>query len=221
MAETTPSPTTPPAAPPSAAPVETPPAAKAAETPAPAAAPADVLASALVEEKAPEKKADEKPAPLELKLPDGFAADEKALGDFKTLASELGLDSAKAQKVFDQYVAIEAARTAATEKAYAEQSAKWAAEVEADPDLGGAKLKATQKEVRAAIGFVGKPFAELMSKTGFGSNPTVIRALARIGRSLANDTISGTEKAPPSGERLSDAALLYGPHTSPSKTKEQ
>ena len=53
------------------------------------------------------------------------------------------------------------------------------------------------------------------------SNPTVIRALARIGRSLANDTISGTEKAPPSGERLSDAALLYGPHTSPSKTKEQ
>ncbi len=161
----------------------------------------------------------EKAAALELKVPEGFEADATALDSFKATAAELGLDTPKAQKLFDQYVALETARNAASEKAYADQDAKWAAELKADPEIGGAKLPATIQQVRGAVGYLGKDFAQLLAGTGFGNHPVIVKALAKLGRGIGDDTISGTQKPASGDARLSDAELFYGPP--PSASKEQ
>lgn len=190
-----------------------------ADTPPPAAP--SLVDQALKQDetaKPADAKADAKPGVIELKLPDGFVADQAALDTFKATASELGLDAPKAQKLFDQYVALETSRNAAVEKSVAEQEAKWSAEVQADPDLGGAKLPVTIREVRAAVDFVGKDFGTLIAKTGFGSHPAVVRALVKVGRALKDDSIAGTSKAaPPASERKSDAELFYGTPTAAAK----
>lgn len=211
--------------PPAAAAATAPPAA--GTTPPPAAEKPTVAAPSLVDQALKQdetpkptdaKGTDAKPGAIELKLPDGFVADQAALDTFKTTASELGLDGPKAQKLFDQYVALETARNAAAEKSVAEQEAKWSAEVQADPDLGGAKLPVTIREVRAAVDFLGKDFGTLIAKTGFGSHPSVVRALVKVGRALKDDSIAGTSKtAPPASERKSDAELFYGTPTAAAK----
>lgn len=149
------------------------------------------------------------PAAIELKLPEGFDADKAALEGFKATASELGLDTAKAQKLFDQYVAIEKARGEAAEKAFAEQDAKWAAAVQADPDIGGEKLKTTVTEVRAALNWLGPGVGQLIKAAGLGNNPDVVKAFVKLGRGLADDSIKGTS-TPGAGQppKKSDAEIF-------------
>jgi hypothetical protein len=136
-------------------------------------------------EKGGEKK------PIELKLPDGFKADAKELDGFKALAGELELDSTKAQKLFDFDVAREQARNTAAEAKWQKQDKAWRAAVESDPELGGAKFATTQLEVRGALKFLGKEFGNLLQRAGLGNHPDAIRALAKIGRANADDSISG------------------------------
>lgn len=187
-------------------------------------APVSALAGAAalkVEEKAPESKA---PAKLELKAPAGFEAHVEA---FSKTAAELGLDGEKAQKAFDQVVAIDAARTKASEDAFAAQDAKWAAELQADAEIGGAKFKGAMGDVNRALKRFGGPMGEgqrvaplaaLLHQAGLGNHPLVLKAFAAIGRSLADDTVSGTAKAAPAAaQRLSDAELFYGPPTASNK----
>jgi hypothetical protein len=156
-----------------------------------------------------ETKPDAKSAPIELKLPEGFEADKAALEGFKATASELGLDTAKAQKLFDQYVAIEKARTEAAEKAFVAQDAKWKAELEADPDLGGEKLKATVTNVHSALKWLGPGVGKLIAQSGLGNHPELVRAFVKLGRGVADDSIKGTS-APGAGksEPKSDAEIF-------------
>lgn len=166
------------------------------------------------------EKKDGKPVELALKVPEGFEVDKPALDAFKAFATKNELKPEVAQGVFDQYVAIEKARVEANEKAFTAQDTKWVAELKADPELGGEKWPATVKEVRAGLNVIGRPFGELIAKTGLGNNPVVVRELVRIGRANADDTIKGTEK-PASGDsaRLTDAELFYG--KKPSSTAKE
>lgn len=149
------------------------------------------------------------PAPIELKLPEGFEADKAALEGFTKTAGELGLDSAKAQKLFDQYVAIEKARVDASEKAFADQEAKWAAALQADPDIGGEKLQKTVAEVHAALKWLGPGVGQLIKAAGLGNNPDVVKAFVKLGRGLADDSIKGTS-TPGAGQpaKKSDAEIF-------------
>jgi hypothetical protein len=138
----------------------------------------------------------EKPAPIELKLPDRYEADSKQLDAYKALATELGLDSTKAQKAFDHFLSVDAARTEAAEKALEAQDAKWASEVKADPELGGDKLKATIADVAKAKAWLPPGLSSLLERLGLGNNPDVIRAFAKVGRAVKDDTIAGTGGSP-------------------------
>ncbi|PZR17524.1 MAG: hypothetical protein DI536_04215 [Archangium gephyra] len=165
--------------------------------------------------KAPDgKAADAKPTPIELKLPDGFKADEKQLAGFKTLAAELGLDSAKAQKLFDQHLADSAAANkAATEAAraeYAKQVETWKAQTQADPDIGGEKWATSQQElIRAVQNPAMRELASVFRELGHGDHPKVVKALVHIGRALKDDSVKGTatpaEKKP---QAKSDAEIF-------------
>lgn len=166
-------------------------------------------------EKAPEKPAAPAPvAPIELKLPDGLAAaDQKQLLEtFQSIGTELGLDSAKTQGLLDRYVSLEQTRAKAADDAFVAQDAKWSAELKADPDIGGPKWNESISHVRRALReFGGTEAANLLHAAGLGNHPVLVRAFAKIGRALADDTVSGTSQSAggAGGERKPIHELLY------------
>lgn len=221
---TTPAPAAPPAAP--AAPVTTPaaPAAPAAAAPAASPAPPAVPTSApsALSDPPAEKPAetpaakpgDAAPKALELKLPEGFEVDAAALKGFELVATELGLDTAKAQKVFDQFVGFQQAQQKQADTALAAQDAKWVDELKADPELqlGGAKWPEAKKAIeRAKAHFPdAKGAVEVLNAAGLGNHPSVVRLFAAIGRSLKEDRVAGTTTPPAvKDERPSDATVFF------------
>jgi hypothetical protein len=159
-----------------------------------------------------------------LAIPKGFEPQSEAL---QAAVKDLGLDGEKAQKMLETVASVDAVRQKALDDAFVAQDQKWAAELQADSEIGGAKFKGAMTDVQRALrrfggadGKPGTPLARLLHSAGLGNHPLVIKAFAAVGRSLADDTVSGTIRpAPPATERLSDAELFYGP-TTPSN-KEQ
>lgn len=150
---------------------------------------------------------------IELKLPEGYQADEKALGNFKTLAAKVGLDSAKAQEVFDGYVAFESEREKAFEVQFKAHNAKGLAAIKADPDIGGEKYSVSQREAAKAIAKLGgQKLVEKLHAAGLSNDIDVFRGFVAIGRALKDDSIAGggTTPAPANGTKLPDHVLLYG-----------
>lgn len=136
----------------------------------------------------PDAAKDAAPTDLQLKLPDGVQADAALLDGFKATAKELGLDSAKAQKVLDLYVK---AQTDAQQKWIAEVEG-WRQQVKADPEVGGQNFEASNAKARRWIAKYGSPeMAEVFNSTGAGNHLSVFRAISRAGGDLAEDSVAG------------------------------
>ena len=166
-------------------------------------------------------KAEEPPAAATgLEIPDGFKPDEKMVADFKAEAAEIGLDSAKAQKLFDRYIGLEVARAKADEDAFVAQDNRWQAELKADPEVGGEKQAQAVMHVRRAIKeFGGVEVAKVLAQAGLGNHPALVRGFAKIGRALAEDSVSGAAQPADEKRGASFTDLMY-PTMTPSKTKE-
>ena len=167
-----------------------------------------------------ETKPAEAPKPLELKVPEGFDVDTKAVDGFKALAGELGLDAAKAQKIFDSYVGLSQALQKQADEAFAAQDSKWVSELKADPELqmGGPKWAAARADIgRAVSRFKAQESLAALNAAGLGNHPAIVRLFAGIGRALREDSIAGATRPADSGERLSDAQVFYGTPTSAAK----
>jgi len=153
-------------------------------------------------------------------MPAGYETQAEA---FVKTVGELGLKGESAQKFVDAAASMDAARQKVADDAFAAQDAKWAAALQTDPDIGGAKFPSAMTDVSRALRAFGgtpaagakmTPLASLLHHAGLGNNPLVLKAFAAIGRLMADDTISGTQRpAPPAAERLSDAEVFYGPNT--------
>jgi hypothetical protein len=206
-----------PAAP--AAPAATP-ATPPATTPAPATTPPAVPTSApsaleTAGSTAPTETKPAEPKVVELKAPKGLEPHFEALAK---QAKELGLEGEKAQKFLDTVATVDAARAKQLDEALTAQDAKWAAELKADPEIGGPKFDGAMKDAARALARFGgtpgegqkvAPLAVLLHQAGLGNHPLVLRAFAAIGRSLKEDSIAGTTAAPPKGDRPSDAAVFF------------
>lgn len=147
------------------------------------------------------------PAEVEVKLPDGVQADPELLKGFVATAKEIGIDSAKAQKVLDLYVA---AQTQAQQKAdadWAKQLQEWKDQVGADKELGGEGMKANLAAAKKAVARFGTPeLAQVLDSSGLGNHPELVRLLARAGKALAEDSVAGTSS--PTSQRADQDPFL-------------
>lgn len=123
------------------------------------------------------------PETYELTVPDGAPFDDADIAAIAAEAKALGITN-------DQAQALVGAR--------AQQLATYRAELrtqlEADPDLGGANLPMTEVHARAGRDYLfpkGTKGSDLVlawfDKTGLGNHPEFVRAMTRIGKSLAED----------------------------------
>lgn len=142
----------------------------------------------------------------EFKLPDGMELDATARDAFIPLAKELKLSPEQAQKFVDLKVA-DVQRQA---EAWQSQQAQWVDQVNADPEIGGDKLKLTLAYSRAAVDFIGDPeLTKLLNETGYGNHPVLVKAFAKIGKQIAPDSFVDGKREPAANTEDAQLAKFY------------
>lgn len=161
------------------------------------------------------KDAEVKGAPdayTDFKLPDTFKVDEPVMGEFKTLAKELGLTQEAAQKLVDMQAKLQTGNaTAFTEtlQAHVEKTAsEWVTAAKADPEFGGAKFDENVAVAKQALDTFGTPeLKNLLKESRLGSHPEVIRLLFKAGKAISQD---GFVPGRASSAAKDTATALYG-----------
>ena len=115
-------------------------------------------------------------------------ANDGLLSGFKTVAAKAGLTSEQATSVAVEMVQQMDTVAKAQVESWEKQGETWAKEIEADPELGGAKLKETGMLARRAIRqYGGEPLAQFLEESGLGNNPVLVRAFRAVGAAMSED----------------------------------
>jgi hypothetical protein len=161
-------------------------------------------------------------AKYELKLPEGSKLDAAFVERTAAIARELGLDKAGAEKLLAQRVQDADSLTKQREQLaeaikpggeiWEKRDKDWRAEALKDPDLGAgdqAKLDVSIEKVQIALARFGDDGLRAdLKESGYGSKPSVLRLLARIGRAMDEGAqIAGSKGG---GDRKkTDAEIMY------------
>lgn len=123
-------------------------------------------------------------------MPEGVTMDPALGAELTTLAKELNLPQAQAQKLADLGVKqAQAFQTALKTSADAART-QWAEQVRADPEIGGAKLAEQMAVAKKAVVAFGTPaLVGLLNQTGLGQHPEVLRLLVNVGAAISEDTL--------------------------------
>lgn len=132
-------------------------------------------------------------ADIELKLPEGVLADAEQQQEFKSLAKELKLDSAGAQKLIEFSSKVAKADLESAKGERRKLIEGWQAQAKADSEYGGKDFQSNMQLANKAVRkFGGEPLAKVLRESGLGSHPDVIRAFFRAGKGMSEDSIKGT-----------------------------
>lgn len=144
--------------------------------------------------KAEQKQGDgEEPKPGEyaaFNLPDGYTIADQDLAVFTQLGQQYNLPQEGAQKLVDLAVGVveNTRQQIAAESAAEAQQVKdeWKTALLNDPELGGAKLKATQENLNAfqRSKFASPELLGLLQESGLIMHPSIARLLSQIGASM-------------------------------------
>ena len=142
--------------------------------------------------------------------PEGVELDAEVLGDFKALGKELNLPQAEAQKVVDLGLKLQGKWAADQAERFQATRDEWTAETKADPEIGGDKLTESLASAKKVLDSFGTPaLRELLNDSGLGNHPEFVRAFAKVGKAISEDTFVGVEKE---GGTKSAAKTLYPGH---------
>ncbi|BDG06989.1 hypothetical protein [Anaeromyxobacter paludicola] len=119
--------------------------------------------------------------PLELDAPKGISADDPVFTDFRQVAGELGLDKDKAGRL----VELHQRALAANQQAWDDQVGRWTQQIQADKEIGGERMKESIAAALEVTKRFGTPeLQKVLDQPMYGSNPEIVRLLARVGRAL-------------------------------------
>lgn len=150
------------------------------------------------------------PVYTDFKLPEGYAVDEKAMGEATALFKGAGLSQEQAQKFIDLAVSREQAVASHGLKAFVDLQNGWVSEIKADPQIGGDKLQASMALASRAIDRLGgDSLRAAMNLTGAGNNPAIFKAFVQLGQMLSEDKFAAGSP-PPSNASRSPAQVIYG-----------
>lgn len=161
------------------------------------------------------KKDEEAPAGApekyeDFKLPEGFEANPEMMTKAQAAFKSLNLSQEQAQSLIDVYAEQAVAAAEAPVNYYNEMRAEWVKQVNADPEIGGAKLKETKLLIGKAIdahlpGQLGKDFRQAMDFTGAGDHPAFVKAMLKMATLLTEGTSVRGGGPSPDGQRAPGA----------------
>ncbi|HGV3510057.1 TPA: peptidase [Klebsiella michiganensis] len=136
----------------------------------------------------PEVKA-EVPEKYEFTAPEGTELDSKAVELFEPVARELGLSNDQAQKLAGLWPQLQEQMQQRQAESWGQQVEKWAADTKADKEIGGEKLTVSVGHAQKALDtFASKEFREFLDSTGLGNHPEMVRAFAKVGKLMSEDS---------------------------------
>jgi|GEM_PF-4409555 len=151
-------------------------------------------------------------------MPEGVEFDGEMFDLVKDDLKDMNLSQKGAERfvgLFAEKVAPKIAERAAKQidDAAAELSANLARDLQADPEVGGAKLKESQAFAAKAIAHfipdatVRSDFSKFLNESGLGNHPLLTRVIAGAGRVLSEASTPSAETA---SAPLSEAQKFYG-----------
>lgn len=121
---------------------------------------------------------------------DGIELDAEVLDSFKATAKELNLPQDAAQRVVDLGVQLVERMSAASLAQVTEAQEGWIQASKSDPEFGGDKLEASVALAKKGLDAVGSPaLAELLTSSGLGNHPEIIRAFRKVGEAYSEDQL--------------------------------
>lgn len=146
------------------------------------------------------------PAPIELKLPEGYTLDEELGGKFKEFCASKNLSSEDAQSLLDLQLQLREKES----QAYREEQGRWVDQIKADKEIGGANFDQNLAVAKSALDTFGTPqLKDLLKSTGFGNHPEVIRAFVKIGKAVGEDKLVVRTHETPKPAASSDPVSMY------------
>lgn len=132
--------------------------------------------------------------PSALKWADGVPEDFR--NSYAETTKKLGVSGEHAQGLADFLASRSAAMREAAVKSREAEVASWKKAVEADPELGGAKLQATYVARDAALNrYASEGLKKLLKDNGVEDHPEVVAHFARLGLANGESTTAGTQAA--------------------------
>ena len=118
--------------------------------------------------------------------------DPEVLTAFGDVAKELDLPQEAAQKVLDKVAPVMQARQA---KAVEDAKTEWANDSKADQEFGGESLEANLEIAKTSLNKFGTDaLKSLLSESGLGNHPEVIRFMYRAGKAISEDSYVGNSE---------------------------
>lgn len=124
-------------------------------------------------------------------LPDGVEMDETARDSFLPVAKQLNLTQTEAQALVDYESKRVAEFTTAQETAWKDMQQEWRTSTQSDKEIGGPAFDQSLASAKKFLGAYGtNELIEALDATGMGNHPELIRAFARAGKAMSEDTLS-------------------------------
>lgn len=128
-----------------------------------------------------------------LVMPDGIKLDEELLGALGPKFAAKKMTNAEAQELANEFIKVQTARETKRGEAWTETVNGWIKQAETDKEIGGDKWEGSKRDALAAVKAYGTPeLKQYFIETGGGNHPELIRFMARVGKTISEDS-------PPSG----------------------
>lgn len=123
--------------------------------------------------------------------PQGLEKDDPLIAEVSSLAKAAGLSAAQAQKLLDAQFAADTKLSAKYDEEQKAAYASTVSQLKADKEFGGEKYDDSITKARSALTrFLTKEDIAQLNKEGLGNNPVLVRAFARIGRAIGEDSFA-------------------------------
>ncbi|HBY9794575.1 TPA: peptidase [Klebsiella pneumoniae] len=108
---------------------------------------------------------------------------------FEPVARELGLSNDQAQKLAGLWPQLQEQMQNRQAESWGQQVEQWATDTKADKEIGGDKLTVSVGHAQKALDtFASKEFREFLDSTGLGNHPEMVRAFAKVGKLMSEDS---------------------------------
>lgn len=143
------------------------------------------------------------PEQYEFKAPEGEQFDAAVIEAYSEVAKELNMSNDDAQKLLDKVAPVIQARQ---QEQIATVRKEWESQSTNDKEFGGVKLQENLGVAKKALDAFGTPeLKALLTESGLGNHPELIRAFYRAGKAISEDKFVGGKPAAAG----TDAKSLY------------
>ena len=130
------------------------------------------------------------PERYELQLPKDSLLKQEHVDKVAAEAKARGLSNEDAQKLLERDNSVVSGYLEQTKQNLTELSNKWVDQIKADKELGGEKFNENAELAKRVVGrFATDDFKKVLSESGFGNHPELVRVFARIGRAMSSDKL--------------------------------